>query len=114
MKKDFITGMKRLVTETLEGAELELLDLEEKQKVDKETGEISNFVSIAFMVPRGYDCFSRCQGSAKIPNGRVKVNPDDLDSQELFVTFKNLEISYVDNQGNVYFRASDYEVKKEG
>lgn len=114
MKKTFYTAMKKIVAETLEGVELELLDVEEKQAVDRETGEISRFVSVAFMVPRGFDCFSRCQGTAKIPNGKIKLKSEDVDSEEMVVIFKGLEISYVDNIGNVYFRASDYDVKKEG
>lgn len=114
MKKTFFEGMKKLVAEALEGEALELLDLEEKQAVNKETGEVSQFVSVSFLTPRGFSVFSRCAGTVKILNSRMKVKREELDNIEMEVVFKDIEVSYVDGAGNVYFRASDYDVRKVG
>ena len=114
MRRTIMEAMKKVAVETLEGAEMELIDIEERQTVDKESGEITKFLSVAFLVPRGFDCFSRCAGSVKITDGKMKVKQEILDSADMLVSFKDLVISFIDGKGNVYFRASDYDVRKVG
>ena len=108
--KSVLDAMKKYVEVTLDSTPLDLLVIGTASSTDESTGEVCNFIQLIVEVPRGYEALSRCQFKVKIPNGVLKLTNKELDDSEYFVTFKDLVISYVDSKGNVYFRASDYDV----
>lgn len=112
MAKKILDVMKSNTVDALESLQHVLLSIEKGDSVNEKTGEVSNFVRCEAEVPRGYGAFSRCRFSVKIPDGKIKVEAEKLDEDDYSVIFSGLLVSYIDNNGNVYFRAEDYEVKK--
>lgn len=115
MKKTrtIFNAMKEKVENALNNIKLDLLSLDEGESTNKETGEVSHFLRMEAEVPKGYDELSRCRFNVKILNGKRKISDEELDENDYSVIFEGLQISYIDNKGNVYFRADDYTVKKE-
>lgn len=109
----FLDAMKKQVIGTLANKYSDLLSQSVGQSVNKETGEVSDFLRVEFEVRKGNGELSRCRGTVKIPNGKMKITDEELNKNEYAVSFEGLEISFIDNKGNVYFRADDYTVKKE-
>ncbi len=111
--KNIYLIMKEDTAKKINALNLELLSLEAAKNVDKETGEVTEFVKAGVEIAKGQGNFSRCQFSVKIPDTtKLKVTSKDLEEAEFAVFFENLEISYIDTKGNVYFRATSYDVEK--
>lgn len=105
--------MKEDTAKQINALNLELLSLEAAKNVDKDTGEVTEFVKVGVEIAKGQGNFSRCQFSVKIPDTtKLKVTEKELEEAEYAVFFENFEISYIDVKGNVYFRALSYEVEK--
>ena len=106
--------IKKETAKTINSQKLELIGIEVGKTVDKETGNVSNFTKVDCEVAKGSGAFSRCQISVKIPDcSDCKVSENDLAENEYQVFFQNLEISYIDSFGNIYFRATRYDIEKE-
>lgn len=90
-------------------------EAKQKDANGKETGVISKFLRLDIIVPRKNGCYSNISFSVKIPDGKLKFDATVLnsDEEEIFVTFNDLTISFIDAKKNVYFKASDYEVVEE-
>ena len=110
--KTVVEVMKRFAVDELNEKTLELLDIEEGETVNNETGEVSQYVKLEAEVPRGHGKFSRCRIPVKIVNGRLKVKKEQLEDSEFLVTFKGLNISYIDTKGNAYFKAESYDINE--
>jgi len=106
--------IKKSVAEQISIVQTELIAIAEGQTTDRETGEINRFVKVSAEVAKRQGIFSRTQFDVKISDGRVKVDPAELENgeKEFEVFFKNLEISYIDSKGNVYFRAENYDIEE--
>lgn len=111
MKKTIYSAMKNYVETTLSDVPNDLISISSETSVDKETGETSSFIRIEAEVQKGYDALARCRFSVKIPNAPLKITENQLSETDYVVTFKNLQISFIDSRNNVYFRAEDYAVK---
>lgn len=111
-KRTMIEAMKNTVTNTLEGVPTDLLSISMEESTNKESGEISRYVKFEAEVPKGYDSLSRCRFTVKVPNATLKVTEEQLLDDDYDIFFKGLEISFIDQTGNVYFRAEDYSIKK--
>uniref|UniRef100_UPI003FEE2FCD hypothetical protein n=1 Tax=Roseburia sp. TaxID=2049040 RepID=UPI003FEE2FCD len=111
LKKTIYSAMKNYVETTLSDVPNDLISISSETSVDKETGETSSFIRIEAEVQKGYDALSRCRFSVKIPNAPLKITENQLSETDYVVTFKNLQISFIDSRNNVYFRAEDYAVK---
>lgn len=112
--KNLLSPLKKMVEETINSIDIELLEGNEgtNQKKDengKPNGEKDNFFKLTCQIPKGHGVFSNVQFDVKIPKGYCKYKEFDLDEKELYVRFSDLEVSYLDSR-NVYLRASDYEV----
>ncbi len=106
--------MKKQTAALINELSLEVLAVEACETVNKENGEIIEFVRVDVEVAKGQGAFSRCQFSVKIPDTKkVKVKQEELLEAEYQVFFCDLEISFVDTKGNVYFRATSYDVERE-
>ncbi len=106
--------MKKQVVQELNSLQLDVLGVEAGENVRKETGEILEFVRVDVEVAKGSGLFSRCQFSVKVPDTqKVKVTQKELEAADYQAFFNGLEISYIDTKGNVYFRATSYDVEKE-
>lgn len=113
MKKNILDVMKLSTAKTLNGLQLDLISLEAGNTVDKETGERTDFVRVDVEVAKRNGLFSRCQFSVKIPDTtKLKVSVEELETSEYQAFFTDLSISYIDTKGNVYFKASSYDVEK--
>lgn len=113
MAKSFFEAMKRETLNSLDVCPMELIGIEEGQSTNSETGEISRFVRVDVEIPKGNGAFSRCQIRVKIPNGKMKIQPEEIETGDYTVVFENLTISYIDGKSNVYFRAENYSVQKD-
>lgn len=110
--KSIFQIMKNETAKRINSLNLELLSLEVVENVDKETGEVTKYVKVGVEVSKGQGAFSRCQFGVKIPETtKLKVTAEELESTEYSVFFSDLEISYVDTKGTVYFRATSYDVE---
>lgn len=105
--------MKKQTEKALEGMQLELLSLSEGETTDKESRKTQKFIRCEAEVPRGSGAFARCRFSVKIPNGKLKITEEELETNGFIVLFQGLEISFIDSKGTVYFRAESYAIKKE-
>lgn len=113
MKREIIEAMKAGAITVLQPLPHSLLSIEEGENTNEETGVVSRFIRCETEVPKGYGKYSRCRMLTKIPDARLQVTQDDLDTDDFVVYFDGLEISYIDNRGNVYFRAKKYKVEQE-
>ena len=113
MAKTVLDAMKADLISIFEALFFLLLSITEGETVNKETGEVNRFVRLEVEVPRGYGALSRCRFTVKIPDGKPRVDIDDLDTNDYVVRFDGLNISYIDAKGTVYFRADDCEIKQE-
>lgn len=105
-------AIKKIVSENVNALSLELIGLECAETTDSKTGEKKQFVRVDVEVSKGSGIFSRCQFCVKIPDTtRLKVSDEDLQNNNYQVFFTNLEVSYIDNFSNFYFRASNYDVE---
>lgn len=114
IKRTIHSALIRYAERTLNGKFLELLAISSGESTDPETGTVTPFVRLEVEVPRGNGDFSRCRFSVKVPNRKKLVSNTSLETDNFLVSFKCLEISYIDDRKNVYFRAEDYTIKKEG
>lgn len=105
--------VKQEIARSLEGAQHDLLGISKVESVNKETGEVQNFVKVDAEIPKSMKPFGRIQISVKIPGNKVAVDEKMLENSDFQVAFVGLEISYIDEKGNIYWRANDYKVKKE-
>lgn len=106
--------MKRNTAQAINACALEVLGVEAGEITNRETGEVSEFVRVDVEVAKGSGLFSRCQFCVKIPDTqKVKVTQEELEQADYQVFFVDLEISFIDTKGNIYFRASEYEVERE-
>ena len=112
MVKPIFGIMKQEAAAAINAARLELLGLEEKEKKN-EDGTVTKCVQVTCEVAKKSGVYSRCQFSVKIEGARMKLKPEQLDETDYIVIFDDLEISYIDTKGNVYFRASNYDVDAE-
>lgn len=112
-KRTIYDTLVRYAKQSLNGRFLELLSVSEGEAVDKDTGEHTDFIRYEVEVPRGSGEFARCRFSVKIPNGKRMISCESLENADFLISFKDLEITYIDNRKNVYFRASDCNIKKE-
>lgn len=112
--KTIYAALIRYAQRTLNGKFLSLLFASEGESRDKETGEVTHFARYEVEVPRGFAEFSRCRFAVKIVDGHKLVPPESLEKTDYLIAFKDLDISYIGNSKNVYFRASDCNIKKEG
>lgn len=112
-KRTIFDQMKKNVEKELEGKQLELLSLSEGETTDKETGNVQKFIRCEAEVPKGAGAFARCRFSVKVPNAKMKLQEEELESNDFIVIFQGLEVSYIDAKGTVYFRAESYVVKGE-
>lgn len=113
-KKTIFSALKRYAEKALTGKPLELLTISDGESTDAETGTIVPYIRLEVEVPRNSGEFSRCRFSVKVPNGKKLIENDALNTTDYLVVFKCIEISYIDDHENVYFRAEDYTLKKEG
>lgn len=113
MNRTIFNAIKVEVSKALSDAPLEVLAISEGETVNSETGVVSKFTRLEVEVPRGYAAFSRCRFSVKIPDKRLEITEKELKDAEFSARFKGLEISFIDTKGNVYFRATDCEVKED-
>lgn len=112
MSKKILEAMKQMTVQSIKGKTAKLIRVEERSPKDSASGQELQSVIVEAEVPKGCGAFSRQRFDVKILNGKRHVSDADLEQYEFGVTFKNLEISYIDERGNVYFRAEDYNVKK--
>lgn len=110
----FIEILKRELLSNLSNLTIELIGISENSFSKKDengaiTSEKQDFIKVECEVQRNQGAYSRIRFSVKVPDGRMKVNPEDLEN-ELLVKFDDLSVSFIDNRGNIYFRASDYTV----
>lgn len=85
-----------------------------KNSEGKPTGEVEKFLKLEVEIPRGNGQLSKLRISIKIINGFEKFSPTDIIENGVFVQFENLEIIFIDNRKNVYFRATDYSIVENG
>lgn len=111
--KTILGGMKQLIEDVINNTVLELLDVEEKEDVNRETGEISKSISVYFEIPRGNDVFSKCQAKVKIPDGVMKIDRKELEKRDFWVKFENAVVSFINEKGVVFFKADDYEIEED-
>lgn len=109
--------MLQTILEAIKEVPLELISQAEgsQEKTDKASSETyeESFVRLEVEVPRGNGSLSRCRFAVKVPSGSFKTTTDELDEVIHYVTFDDLEISYVDSARKlVYFRADNYSLKK--
>lgn len=110
-----IDVMKGYVINTLSGAKLELLDADVVTRKAKDSDTEEKFFKFSVEVPRGFRELSRIRFDVKV---RVKegstINPKEyVEGGDASIIFQNLEISYIDEHGGVYFRAEDFQVIEE-
>lgn len=110
-RKTILAAMKTYVEGTLDNTPTDLISIGSKSSVDKETGEVINFIKAEVEVPKGYDALSRCRFTVKIMNSSLKVTETQIEDNDYHIVFNGLKISYIDAKGNVYFKADSYEVK---
>ena len=111
--KTIYTIMREDVAKKINELKLDLLSNELVESVDKESGEVKRAVKVGVEVAKGQGAFSRCQFSVKIPDTtKLKVSEKEIEEADFEVFFNDLEISYIDTKGTVYFRATSYEVEK--
>ncbi len=106
-------SMKHYVEHTLSGKWLDLLSISEGESTNKETGDAKKFIRLEVEVPKGLGNFSRCRFKVKVPEAKLLVSSESLAKSDFQVAFKGLTISYIDDRKTVYFRADEYQVKKE-
>ena len=112
--KKMLDAMKDSAVKEINAAPLDLIGLEVGSTTDKDTGEVKHFVRVDVEVRKGSGHYSRCQFSVKIPDtSDLKVSAAELEEADYLVFFRDLEISFIDDHGNVYFRAAGYEVERE-
>lgn len=110
-------GMKECFLQKLETAGSELVALAEESREKKsEEGSSTGtekFVRVTAEIPRGNGSLSRCRFDVKVPDGIVKLSPQQLNEGIYEVAFENLVISFIDSARNmVYFRADDYSIEE--
>lgn len=108
-RKTIYEAMKAYVETTLNAIPTDLIAIAAETSVDKETGEVANYVKAEAEVPKGYDALSRCRFTVKIMDAPLKVTETQLEDADYDITFSGLKISYIDTKGNVYFKADSYE-----
>ena len=102
-----IEFMKDIFLEQIEKIPLVVIAIK-KEKKDKLNAD-KNVIEI----PRKNGRLSRMRFEVKIPDGALKVKQEQLDESDWIVQFDDLTISYIDTvHGNVYFKATDYEVQE--
>ena len=105
--------MKQETAQAINDLQKELLGISVVKKTDEKTGEIVSSVKCEVEISKGQGKFSRCQFSVKIPDTtKLKVTPEELETADYEVFFEDLEISFIDSRGNVFFRSSAYSVEK--
>lgn len=113
-KKSMLEAMKKAVLRDLAKNPLLLLLVTLIEGKNKETGDITIYLRFDVEVPRGCGDISRCRFSVKVLGNKIPISEEALEQADYVVTFQNLDISYIDDSGNVYFKADDYSIKKEG
>lgn len=113
MRKNFYTGMCKQVCKKLEGQKLNVISVSEETKQNEDTKEMEFFTRLEVDIPRGFDELSRCRISVKILEPKAEIGDEEVDKEDYIVMFTGLEISYIDDRRNVYFKAKDYVIKKE-
>ncbi len=98
---------------------LDLIGAEEKEKKIKDedgnlTGEIEKSCAYEVEIPKGNGSLSRLQFSVKILEDKLRIEPSEIDENDFQIEFVGLEISYIDSHKNLYFRAQDLRIFKEG
>ena len=109
-----LEAMKKAVLRDLVKNPLLLLLVTLVESKNKETGEITVYIRFDVEVPRGCGDISRCRFSVKVLGDKLPISEEALEQTDYVVTFQNLEISYIDDSGNVYFKADAFSIKKEG
>lgn len=113
--KKIIDIMKAQTIAVFEGEQFELLAIGSGKTTDNDSGNETSFVRLEAEVPKNLKPYSRCRFTVKILNGVQKITQEEIDAGDtvFLVAFYDLDISYIDSKGNVYFRASNYEIEKE-
>lgn len=111
--KSIYTAMVRYVEHMFSDVPLDMIGISSGQDTNPENGDVTAYTRVDAEIPKGYDEFSRCQLSVKIPNSPMKITEDEICESDVSVTFSNLIISYINDRKNVYFRADDYDVRKD-
>ena len=110
--KRIIEAMKSQTLDTINRASPHIISNTAGETKNSETGEIVPHVKVEAEIPRGHGKYSLCRIAVKIPNGKILATEEELDSNDFLVSFTNLEITYIDDRGNVYFRADNYAIRK--
>ena len=112
--KKFYEVMKKAVVNAIGDIEMELLEIEAIQQTDKQTGEIKNSVRCTCEIPKNNGTFSRSRITVKIPDtDRLKVTQQQLEDGEYWtVKFDGLQITFISQYGDVYFKAEDYSINQ--
>lgn len=110
--KKIIEAMKSQTLDTINKASPHIISNTTGESKNSETGESIPYVKVEAEIPRGHGKFSLCRFDVKIPRGKILATEEELDACEFLVFFSNLEISYIDERGNVFFRADNYAIKK--
>ena len=105
--------MKAETVAAINAAKLSLIGSTRGESKDPETAAVTPYVKVEVEVAKGYGGYSRKRFTAKVSTDKILVADEALEREDYVVSFKNLSISYIDEKGNVYFRADDYSVKKE-
>lgn len=113
-----LRALKRNLPKELTEIASDLISIGEgaKKQMDKDgeqEPELKRFVKIEAEIPRGNGWLSRIRFEVKIPDGALKVTPEELENSDYSVTFSNLTVTYIDSMRDIiYFAAEDYEVEE--
>lgn len=113
-----LRALKRNLPKELTEIASDLISIAEgtKKQQDKEgeqEPELKHFVKIEAEIPRGNGWLSRIRFEVKIPDGKLKVTPEELENSDYSVTFSNLTVTYIDSMRDIiYFAAEDYEIEE--
>lgn len=115
MARNILEVMKKQVAQAFAGRQFELLAISTGVSKDADTDQETPFVRLEVEVPRDLNNpYSKCRFTIKSINGIEIVTQEEIDEGDCiyYVSFEDLVISYIDNKGNVYFRADSYEIEK--
>lgn len=112
-KKSMLEVMKKMILRELNGVPLIVILVSIVESKNQETNAVTVSIRFDVEVPKGHDEASRCRFSVKVTGNKLPIAEEELDNNDFYVTFENLGITYIDAQGNVYFRADSFTLHKE-